>query len=80
MFKVTIPDGEMKELEYLFHHEIVTMIEKHKTPHSVVINNDQTHLKYVSVGNFTLAQKDSSSVTVEGANDKRYIMGAFRRC
>ena len=47
------------------------------TPHSMVINNDQKHLKYVSVGKFTLAQKGSSSVTVEGVNDKRYIIGAF---
>ena len=46
---------------------------KTQNPHSMVINNDQKHLKYVSVGNFTLAQKGSSSVTVEGVNDKRYI-------
>ena len=43
----------------------------------MVINNDQKHLKYVSVGKFTLAQKGSSSVTVEGVNDRRYIIGAF---
>ena len=74
--KATIPDGARKELEYLLHHEIVMMIEKHKIPYSmVIINIDQTPLKYVSVGNFTLAQKDSSSFTIEGVNDKRYITG-----
>ena len=74
--KVTIPDGARKELEYLLHHEIVMMIEKHKIPYSMVITNiDQTPLKYVSVGNFTLAQKGSSSFTIEGVNDKRCITG-----
>ena len=75
--KVTIPEGPRKKLDYLLHHEIVTMIEKHKIPHSMVINIDQTPLKYVSVGNFTLAQKGSSSVTAEGVNDKRCITGTF---
>ena len=30
--KVTIPDVARREIEFLFHHEIVTMIEKHVIP------------------------------------------------
>ena len=62
-------DGVRKELEYLFHHEIVAMIEKHKIPHSMIINTDRTPLKYVSVGNFTLPRK--------GVSDKKCIIGIF---
>ena len=43
----------------------------------MVINIDPTPLKYVSVGNFTLAQRGSSSVTAEGVNDKRCITRTF---
>ena len=65
--KVTIPDGAKREIEFLFHHEIVTMI----------INIDQTPLKYVPTGNFTLAEKGAKSVIMEGGSDKRCITGTF---
>ena len=75
--KVTIPDGVRREIEFLFHHEIVTMIEKHDIPHSMIINIDQTPLKYVPTGNFTLAKKGAKSVIMEGGSDKRCITGTF---
>ena len=43
----------------------------------MVLNTDQTTLKYVSVGNFTLAEKASSPVIIEGQNDKRCIKRTF---
>lgn len=75
--KVNIPDGARKEMEFLFHHEIVTLIEKHNIPHSMIINIDQTPLKYVPTGNFTLAKRGSASVVMEAASDKRSITGTF---
>ena len=75
--KVPIPDGARKEIEYLFHHEIATMVERHNIPHSMILNIDQTPLKYVSVGNFTLAEKGEKCVTLEGSNDKRCMTATF---
>ena len=45
--KVTIPDGARKEIEFLFQHQIVSAIEEHDIPCSMIINIDQTPLKYV---------------------------------
>lgn len=61
--KVNIPDGARREIEYLFHYEIVSQIEKYNIPHSMIIN--------------TLAEKGSKTVTVEGGKDKRTITGTF---
>ena len=67
--KVEIPDGVRKEIEYLFLHEIVSVVEEHSIPHSLIINLDQTPSKYVPVGNTTLAKKNSSSVVLAGTDD-----------
>eukprot|EP00794_Sanderia_malayensis_P006691 gene6691-7447_t len=75
--KVDIPDGARKEIEYLFHNEIVTTIEKYNIPPSLIINLDQTPSKYVPVGNTTLAQKNSCNVIVAGSSDKRTITATF---
>ena len=53
--KVDIPDKARKEIEFLFLHEIVTKVEKHNIPPELILNIDQTPLKYVSVGNEALA-------------------------
>ena len=42
------PEGA-REAELIFHHEIVTMVEKYSIPASLVINIDQTPLKYAPV-------------------------------
>ena len=76
-FKVSIPDGARKEIEFLFHHEIVSLIEEHDIPCSMIINIDQTPLKYVPTGNFTLAAKASTTATMEGGSYKRCITGTF---
>lgn len=75
--KVDIPEGARREIEYLFHYEIVSQIEKYNIPHSMMINVDQTPLKYVSTANYTLAEKGSKTVTLEGGNDKRTITGTL---
>ena len=71
--KVDIPDGARKEIEFLFLHEIVSVVEKYDIPSALIINIDQTPLKYVPVGNETLAPKGKTSVTIEGSADKRLI-------
>ena len=75
--KVDIPDGARKEIEFLFLHEMVSIVEKHKIPPALIINIDQTPLKYVPVGNETLVSKGETSVTIEGSADKRSITRTF---
>ena len=53
--KVDIPDKARKEIQFLFLHEIVTKVEKHNIPPKLILNIDQTLLKYVPIGNETLA-------------------------
>lgn len=75
--KLEIPEGALKEAKLLFHHDIVSKVEKFKIPHSLIINLDQTPTKYVPVGRSSLAKKTSSTVTVKGSSDKRTITATF---
>ena len=75
--KVDIPDKARKEIEFSFLHEVVTKVEKHNIPPELILNIDQTPLKYVPVGNETLAPRCETSVTIEGSSDKRSITGTF---
>ena len=43
--KVPILDGARKEIEYLFHHEIAAMAERHSILNSMILNIDKTPLK-----------------------------------
>ena len=43
----------------------------------MVLNLDQTPLKYVPCGTGTLTQKSSSTVPIKVASDKRMITGTF---
>ena len=45
--KVEIPEGVRKEAELLYLHNIVMIIEKYEIPHSLIMNLDQTLLKYI---------------------------------
>ena len=47
--KVEIPDAPRKKTEFLIHHKIITYIEKFQIPYSLILNLDQTLLKYVPV-------------------------------
>ena len=54
-----IPGGARNEIEYLFYYETAAM---------AVRRNTTCYAKYVSVGNFSLAEKVETSVTLEGRN------------
>ena len=68
-----IPEGALKEITMLFHHDIVTKVAKFNIPDSLIINLDQTPTKYVT----TLAKKNSKTVTIKGSTDKRTITATF---
>ena len=65
--KVDIPDKACKEIQFLFLHEIVTKVEKNNIPPELILNIDQTPLKYVPVDNETLTPRGETSVTIEGS-------------
>ena len=75
--KVKIPDAARKEIEFQFHHEIDTYAEKFKIPPSLILNLDQTPLKYAPVSQETMAPRGSTAVTIERWNDERMIIDTF---
>ena len=75
--KVEIPEGTKKEAELLFLHNIVSAVEKYQIPRSLMMNLDQTPLKYVPAMNHTMAKRNPTSVAIAGSTDKRSITGTF---
>ena len=75
--KPEIPPGAKKEAELLYLHDIVAYIEEYNISPNLVMNLDQTPLKYVPVSHHTLAKKGEKSVAITGSSDKRSITGTF---
>ena len=67
-----ISDSSRKEIEYLFVNDVVDTVERYKIPLSLILNLDQSPLKYVLVGN-----EMALSVTILDSSDKRCITGTF---
>ena len=63
--KVDIPEGPREEIEYLFLHDIISKVEEYNIPTSLIVNIDQTPIKYVPVGSESLAEKGVKNVTIE---------------
>ena len=72
-----ITEGARQESELVFHHEIVKMVEKYSIPYSLIINIDQTPLKYAPVPSRTMARRNSKHVHVAGFSFKQAITGTF---
>ena len=75
--KVEIPEGARKEAELLYLHNIVTIVEKYEIPHSLIMNLDQTSLKYIPAMNHTMEKRNSKSVSIAGSSDNCSITGTF---
>ena len=69
--------GQSKRQSCCFLHNIVTLIEEHNIAESLVMNLDQTPLKYVPVSHSTMGKKGVKSVSIAGSGDKRGITGMF---
>ena len=69
--------GFRKEIQFLYLHYIVSKVKKDDIPSAIVVNIDQTPLKYVPVGNEIMTAKGEHSVTIEVSLDKRSITGRF---
>ena len=66
-----------QKFKLLFHHKIVTYVEKFKIPHTRNLNLDQAPLKYKPVSNETMPSCGSLSVMIEGSDGKRMITETF---
>lgn len=75
--KVQISEDLRQELSKSYLYGIVSKIEKHKIPHSMVLNLDQTPSKYVPTSNKTMAKQGSKTVPIKGSTDKRSITATF---
>ena len=75
--KTSSVDSARKEIKYLFTHDIVDTVERYKIMLLFILNLDQTPLKYVPVGNETMALSGANGATIEGSSDKCCITGTF---
>ena len=75
--KVDIPDKARKEIEYQYHYEIVSKVERFKIPKTLVINLDQTPFPMAPGKKHTMGLKGSKNITIAGATDKRNITATF---
>ena len=75
--KVDISHGAQKEIKFLYLYDIVSKVDQRDIPSALIVNIDQTPLKYVPVGDETMATKREHYVTIEGSANKRSITGTF---
>ena len=75
--KPEIPDRAAMEAKLLFQYQITSLVEEHDIPPSLIMNFDQTTLKYAPVSNSTLAKKGSKHVPITGGAFKESITRTF---
>ena len=75
--KVQIPEGAKKEAELTFLHRIVSTVEKYKIPNSMILNLDQTSMKYAPCSQQTFAPKNSKHVAISGTSNKKAVTGTL---
>ena len=75
--KPEIPEQALKEAKLLFQHQIVDLIDRHSIPFSLIMNFDQTPLKYAPAANQTLSKKGSKHVAIKGSSFKQAITATF---
>ena len=75
--KVEIPEGAKKEAELTLLHRLVSTVEKYQIQISMILNLDQTLLKYAPCSRKTLAPKNSKHVAISGTSNKKTITGTF---
>ena len=67
----------MVETRLIFQYQMASLVEKHNIPPSLIMDFDQTPLKYAPVSNSTLAKKGSKHVSIAGGAFKESIMATF---
>ena len=75
--KPEIPEQAM-EAKLIFQHQIVNFVEQYSIPPSLILNFDQTPLKYAPVANRTLSMKGSKHLAIAGGSFRQAITATFR--
>ena len=71
--------NNFNQLKSQFIFDIRTVHSRNgEIPSDMIINWDQTAIKYVLVSNWTMANEGSQRAEVAAANDKRQITAVFR--
>ena len=68
----TLPEN-FSTIKYEFLNRITTNAVQHNIPDELILNFDQTGLKFVPCGEWTMKQKGSKRVEIAGLSDKRMI-------
>ena len=61
-----IPDETIKESGFLFYHSIIDIVDRYQIPPSLIMNFDQTPLKYAPVSSQTSDKKMSKPLPFQG--------------
>jgi transposase-like protein len=72
---LSVSDFEACKSQFLF--DIATITEMEDIPNVLILNWDHTGIKYVPVGNWTMAKEGSKRVDIVGMDDKRQITAVF---
>ena len=75
--KPEIPEKAKMEAKLLYQHQIVSYVEECSIPPPLIVNFDQTPLKFAPVANRTLSAKGSKHVAITGSSFKQAITATF---
>ena len=75
--KPEIPELAKEEAKLIFQHQIANLVERQPIPSSLIMNFDQTPLKYAAVANQTLSRKGSKHVAIKDISFKMSITATF---
>ena len=70
-------EHDFQGLKKSFLDQIVAVVSLHSVPHNLIINLDQTGMKLVPSGDWTMASVGSKRVEIAGLEDKRQITATF---
>ena len=73
--KVTVENFEELKAQFLMDIKAIVTIED--IPDDMIVNWDQTAIKYIPLSNWTMAKEGSKRVEVVGIDDKRQITATF---
>ena len=66
-----------EEIKHQYLIDIKAMVEMAEIPNDLIINWDQTAIKYVPVSQWTMERVGSKRVEIAGLDDKRQITAVF---
>jgi len=69
--------SNFEELKSQFLMDIMASVTMEEIPSDMVLNWDQTAIKYIPLSDWTMAQKGSKRMEVFGIDDKRQITAMF---